>query len=116
MPRPGDITARKIAEVRGDLRWWIDWIPRWLAAVPFLAVLIGLWKAYGVVAQTPALAPAAAAATQIYILAGLDIAIGLIFLVFLWWRRILTKRMSNQVAVALALIYALIISSCFSPP
>ena len=109
----GDIAAHKIAQVKKGLDWWIDWIPRWLAAVPFLAVLIGLWKAYGVVAQTPALAPAAAAATQIYILAGLDIAIGLVFLVFLWSRRILTKRMSSQVALALAAVYAAIISILF---
>ena len=108
-----DIAPRKIAEARKDLGWWIDWTPRWLAAVPFLAVLIGLWKAYGVVAQTPALAPARDAASQIYILAALDLVIGLLFLFFLWSRRILTQRMSSQVALALALIYAAIISVLF---
>ena len=108
-----DIAPHKIAEIRKDLRWWIDWIPRWLAAVPFLAVLIGLWTAHSVVAQTPALPSADEAATQIYFLAGLDIAIGLVFLVFLWRRRILAKRLSSRVASALAWSYMAIVSLLF---
>jgi len=31
------------------------WIPRLLSVVPYFAVLVGLWKAHGVVAQTMAL-------------------------------------------------------------
>lgn len=52
-----DIAPRRITEVRKELSWWIDWIPRFLAALPFISVLVGLWKAYGVVAQTMGLAP-----------------------------------------------------------
>jgi hypothetical protein len=108
-----DIAPHKFAEIRKDLGWWIDWIPRWLAAVPFLAVLIGLWKAHSVVARTPALPPAAEAARQIHILVGLDVAIGLVFLVFLWRRRILAKRLSSRVAFALAWSYMAIVSLLF---
>ena len=82
-----DIAPRRITEVRKELSWWIDWIPRFLAAVPFISVLVGLWKAWGVVAQTKGLAPARDAATQIYILAALDLGIGFIFLAFLWSRQ-----------------------------
>jgi hypothetical protein len=108
-----DIAPRRITEVRKELSWWIDWIPRFLAAVPFISVLVGLWKAYGVVAQTMGLAPSRDAATQIHILAVLDLAIGLIFLAFLWSRRILTRKMSARVAKALAIAYVAIVSLLF---
>jgi hypothetical protein len=109
----GDVAPQAIEELRKDLRWWIDWIPRFLAAIPFLAVLVGLWVAYGVVAQTQGLAPSRTAAPQIYTLAVLDVAVGLIFLAFLWWRRILTKKMSMRVAQTLAIAYGIIVSALF---
>jgi hypothetical protein len=85
-----------------------------LAAVPFLAVLIGLWVAYGVVAETQGLAASHAAAPQIYTLAALDMAVGLIFLAFLFWRRrILTGRMSARVARMLPIAYVLTVSVLF---
>ena len=91
----------------------MEWIPRLLAAVPFAAVLIGLWKAYAVVARTPALETARGASGQILVLAGLDIAIGAAFIAFLWSRRILTKRMSTQVGLALAIAYAIAVTALF---
>ena len=41
-----EIDHRRAAEVRRELKRPIEWIPRLLAAVPFAAVLIGLWKAH----------------------------------------------------------------------
>jgi hypothetical protein len=108
-----EIAPSAFVEVRRDLRGWIDWIPRLLAVVPFAAVLIGLGKAYWVVAQTPALAPARQAATQIYVLAALDLLIAAIFLWFLWGRRILARRMSNEVSLAMAAVYVVVISALF---
>ncbi len=108
-----EIDQGRVSEVRRDLRGWIEWIPRLLAVIPFVAVLIGLWKGYQVVAQTPALAPAREAATQIDVLAGLDILSAAIFVWFLWGRRFLTRRMSNRVSLAMAAVYVVVISALF---
>ena len=108
-----EIDHRKALEVRRDLKGAIKWIPRLLAAAPFAAVLIGLWKAHGVVAQTMALEPARNASGQILVLAGLDLLIGASFIAFLWSRQILTKQMSTRVGVALAVVYALAVTGLF---
>ena len=108
-----EIDPRAGAEMRTDLKRSIEWIPRLIAAVPFAAVLVGLWKAHGVVAKTMALEPAQSASRQILVLAGLDVLIGAAFLAFLWSRKILTRRMSAKVGVALAVAYALVITALF---
>jgi hypothetical protein len=108
-----EIDPRKAIEVKQDMKRSIDWIPRLLAAVPFAAVLIGLWKAHGVVAETMALEPAQAASSQILVLVWVDIVIALVFLAFLWSRRILTRRMSNHVGKALAIAYVVVITALF---
>jgi len=108
-----EIDPRKALEVRRDLKRSIDWTPRLLAAVPFAAVVIGLWKARGVVAKTMALEPAQAASSQILVLAGLDVGIGVAFLAFLWSRRILTRRMSDAAGIALASVYIAVITALF---
>ena len=108
-----DVDAAWLADIRSELKGPIDWIPRLLAMVPFAAVLIGLWTAYHVVVATPALAPARAAAEQIRSLAVLDVLIGAVFLVFLWSRKILTRRMSRGVANALATAYVVVVTAFF---
>jgi hypothetical protein len=108
------IPRHKVPEIKKDLKGWIDWIPRLIAVVPFVAVLIGLWKAHQVVALTPALTPAREAATQIYVLGGLDILFAVIFVCFLWGRRrFLASRMSDKTSWALAAFYVVVISTLF---
>ena len=109
----GEVDHRRTAQVRRELKQPMEWIPRLLAAVPFAAVLIGLWKGYAVVARTPALETARGASGQILVLAGLDIAIGAAFIAFLWSCQILTKRMSTQVGLALAIAYAIAVTALF---
>ena len=108
-----DVDAAWLADIRRDLKGPIDWTPRLLAMVPFAAVLIGLWTAYQVVVEMPALAPARAAAGQIGILAILDVVIGAIFFVFLWRRKILSHRMSHAFANALAAVYVAVVTVFF---
>ena len=108
-----EVDPRKALEVRRDLKGAIKWIPRLLAALPFAAVLIGLWKAHAVVAQTMALEPARNASGQILVLAGLDILIGAAFIAFLDTRRFLTRRMSTRVGAALAIAYAVAVTGLF---
>ncbi len=60
-----------------------------------------------------ALEPAQSASRQILVLAGLDVLIGAAFLAFLWSRKILTRRMSVEVGMALAIAYALVITALF---
>ncbi len=108
-----EIDPLQAAAVRRDLKQPLARIPRLLAAVPFVAVLVGLWKAHAVVAETMALEPARRASSQILVLAGLDIVIGVAFLAFLWSRRTLTRRMSNDAGTALAIAYIVVISTLF---
>ena len=111
--RPEIDEARR-REVKTALKGWIDWIPRILAMVPFIAVLAGLWNAWKVVARTPALQPSQEAARQIVALAVMDVAVALIFLFFLWRRRILTSRMSATASNALALVYFVVVTAFFA--
>ena len=108
-----EIDPGKALEVRQDLKRSIDWIPQLLAGVPFAAVLIGLWKAHRVVSETIALEPARSASTQILVLVVVDIVVALVFLAFLWSRRILTRRMSNHAGKALAIAYVAIVTALF---
>ncbi len=108
-----DVDADWLTDIRRALEGPIAWTPRILAIVPFAAVLVGLWTAYQVVARTPALAPARAAAGQIAILAVLDVLIGAIFFVFLWRRKFLTRRMSDAFANALAAGYVVVVTAFF---
>ncbi len=109
----GEVDAAWLTDIRRDLEGLIDWTPRILAIVPFAAVLVGLWTAYHVVAGTPALAPARAAAGQIEVLAILDVVIGAVFFVFLWRRKFLTRRMSDASANALAAAYVVVVTAFF---
>ncbi len=63
-----EIDPVKAADIRDAIAGLIVWIPRCLAIVPFIAVLVGLWKAHRVVAETTALAPARQASAQIWTL------------------------------------------------
>ena len=63
--------------------------------------------------RLPALAPARAAAGQIAILATLDVVIGALFLVFLWRRKFLSRRMSDASANALAAVYVVVVTAFF---
>ena len=81
--------------------------------VPFAAVLLALWRAYAVVARTPALVSSREAGVQIYILGFLDIAIAGLFFWFLVERDVLTRRMSDRLSQALALGAAAIVSIIF---
>jgi hypothetical protein len=62
------VVAAKAAALRLQLRNWIEWVPRGLAMAPFIAVLIGLWKAYWLAAGAQALEAQVDAQTQIIIL------------------------------------------------
>jgi hypothetical protein len=74
-------------DIKDQLGFWIDWIPRALGVVPFIAVLIGLWKTYGVVGHAQALQPAADAQTQIFTLGVIDLVVMGLFVWFLVKRR-----------------------------
>ncbi len=108
-----DVDATWLTDIRNELEGPIDWIPRILAMVPFAAVLIGLSTAYQVVAGTPALAPARAAAKQIATLAVLDVVLGAVFLIFLWRRQGLIRQMSDASSNVLAGAYAVVVTAFF---
>jgi hypothetical protein len=108
-----EISQRTVHEVRRDLKRSIVWVPRLLAVVPFVAVLVGLYKAHAVVARAMALETAQGASRQILALAVLDILIGAAFLAFLTSRRILTRRMSEHLGRALAFVYAGFVTALF---
>ena len=108
-----DVVKARRRLVRRRLRRCIDWIPRLLAMVPFLAVLAGLWNASEVVGRTQAFESSRDALGQIKILAVADVAIGLIFLVFLWGRRIFARGMSRRLANGIAVAYFLVVTAFF---
>ena len=103
----------KAAAVKKRLRGSIDWIPRGLAVVPYIAVLIGLWKAHRVVADTMALAPARQAFAQILTLVGLDVLSAAVFVAFLLGRRVWFRNMSTAIVNGLAWTYILIVTALF---
>lgn len=77
----------ELKAVKTELKFCIEWLPRALGVFPYLAVLIGLWKAYHVVKDTQALEPAVAAQWQILTLLLLDLSFLAIFVQFLRIRK-----------------------------
>ncbi len=91
-----DALPEELTAVKTELRLCIELLPRVLGAFPFLAVLIGLWKAYSVVKDTQALEPAAAAQEQIVVLLFLDIFFLFVFELFLWKRKRLVNSLGEM--------------------
>jgi hypothetical protein len=83
---PRDIAASEAA-IRADLKNWIDWVPRILGMLPFLAVLIGLWKTYDLVAKTQSLEPSFETSRQVIILTVCTLFVAALFMIFLVIRR-----------------------------
>ena len=108
-----EINPTIAAAVKDEIEGFIDWIPRLLAIVPFAAVLIGLWKAHKVVAETMALAPAQRAAGQIWTLFWLDLFFGAAFFAFLVWRRFATRKMTMWRLNVFAWLYMAIVTALF---
>src|SRR5271166_4178946 len=108
-----EIDPVKAADIRDAIAGLIVWIPRLLAIVPFIAVLVGLWKAHRVVAETMALAPARQASAQIWTLLTLDLLFAAAFFVFLVSRRILAGKMSNAAQNVLPAAYIAIVTALF---
>ncbi len=108
-----EIDSTKAADIKDAIAGLIDWIPRLLAIVPFIAVLVGLWKAHRVVAETMALAPARQASAQIWTLFWLDLLFAAAFFAFLVWRRIWAGKMSKAVRHGLPVVYIAVVTVLF---
>ncbi len=97
----------ELALIRREMACCIEWTPRILGALPFVAVFVGLYKSYKVVAQTQAaLAPSAAAVAQLLVLIVLNTLFLTGFVVFVIYRRKIfpmSRRSANVLAVASAL-------------
>jgi hypothetical protein len=91
--------------IKAQLATLMQWTPRVLGVLPFVAVYFGLYRAYRVVGDAQAFEAARDARTQIFILAALNLFVGLLFLSFVKNRRGLMRRFSPR-----ALLIATIIS------
>ena len=100
-----------LAALKRALTPLTDWIPRLLGVAPFVAVYFGLYRAYWVVGDAQALRPAAEARSQIFLLGGINLVVGVAFLLFVWKRRILLRGFSERVlSVAAWVSFALTVA------
>lgn len=73
-------------------------IPRLLGLTPFIAIAFGLLRAYWVVSEVDGLESAAEARLQIFILTGLDVVAGVLFLLFIRARRDIMTAIASKIA------------------
>jgi hypothetical protein len=92
-----DVSKSVVRDLRRRHAFLIEWMPRLVALLPFVAVLFGLWGAWDALEGAGALPQAVEARTQLNFLFVLNLITASLFFAFLVYRQPLLQRAQDQI-------------------